>query len=605
MSTEVVKVGNSVIQVTDKRSGSRQHIEGVKYSIILDETRQLLADDLKQLIDSVFSLYGDDRVRITQHLATLKEVVGLFAIVKERNLHARLDDIQHRLDQLLDLLLKLDAYSSDRKSLFYDWALDQDLKSITKKLLNVLSLRLSPREETSLEYVDFQTHRYLTVDCSNFSPSINESFAYREVETEKKPVYDDKKQREWLASLSPDLLSAYTETEDFIREVTPIAVDAEDQYFIEQIYDDYYLHIFESLKSLSDSKTEFAHKETVVVECIKQFRIIQLGLQKIIDRAVEQRLSKIKSQTDFLRNKVMGSNAFSLNPEELESAVDSSLEESQRVREELYKLHVAPILEQNKKEYEEALERQKTTYDESLKRQEAAHKATEKALHSSLSNLYKERLASKDAHHEVTIKAVKMEHYRYVSQLQVNHANTLENLKAQYRHDLQQLTTSADELRYSNNQQEAYIATLETEKESLITKLQAVQAQIYRAQGRSGELERSGEENYEQMHQELREAQTMISSLAHEIARFNKDENAAKKQLEEQRNYLASIGKVNAASLEAATLNAGNYYGQGKWRAPAEETPEVEEEEADHFGYADFVDDEDEYIDWIEQKDWS
>lgn len=75
----------------------------------------------------------------------------------------------------------------------------------------------------------------------------------------------------------------------------------------------------------------------------------------------------MKSQTAFLQTKILGAQALSLTPTEAEQVIEAGIEETQKLREQLYQKHVAPILEQNRLELEMAKATMSAEYEAQIK----------------------------------------------------------------------------------------------------------------------------------------------------------------------------------------------------------------------------------------------
>jgi hypothetical protein len=401
MGNSVVKVGNSEIQVSDNRAASiikggsfeisdvdavvRLDDNCVSYAITNHDARRLLAHDLHHVIAVVFKELPDNRTRIHQQREYLEEAVGLLAKDLVETLLVRQETIQYYLNEFFTQMQEIVTYSKDYKSSIWELMIARSLKKFIKNMNNATNRSVTLTEFPKLAQiaeVDADSLRFIidfsplaSVTGNYVSDGVREVFGHKELEaanTADKRT-SQMKRTDLLHSLSPDALNAFTDTELLIVEVTPLATTPEDEYFIEQIEKDYYPHIFDSLKQFEGSAIDFQDKETVVLESIKQFKIIQLGLQKIIDNTVARKLTTIKSQTDFLRNKVLGEKSLSLSPKEAEEEIEATLEEAQRIREGLYKKHVAPVLEQNKNDYDAALVLNREEYNEELVQNKASY----------------------------------------------------------------------------------------------------------------------------------------------------------------------------------------------------------------------------------------
>jgi hypothetical protein len=70
------------------------------------------------------------------------------------------------------------------------------------------------------------------------------------------------------------------------------------------------------VKKVVHSSADLTQRETVVAECLEQFQIIQIGLNQIIDSGLTDNTKSLKSQTEFLRSKIVGSRSLVLSPDE-------------------------------------------------------------------------------------------------------------------------------------------------------------------------------------------------------------------------------------------------------------------------------------------------
>lgn len=383
----MVRVTNSTISENhdvavfnrNERSVSRQptrsDTDQVSYFIADQNARILLADDLLEVVKIVFRALPTDRRRIHAQQAYLEEAVSLLAKDRVETLFVRHEAVQYYLDEFFGQISEIRTYAEDRKNAMWEMMIAQSLKKFIKNLNKATNRSITVTEYlklTDLTESGEADSLCFTIDLTFVGNNMmRDVFDYNELEAnpvdeEAKAVEMHQKRISLLTRLSPDTVAAYVETERIIAEVCPLATTPEDEYFMEQIADDYYPHIFNALAQFDGSAVDFENKEIAVLECIKQFKIIQLGLQKIIDSTVARKLTAIKSQTDFLRNKVLGENALSLSPNEADQEIEASLEEAQRIREELYKKHVTPILEQNKSDYDAALVQNREEYEASL-----------------------------------------------------------------------------------------------------------------------------------------------------------------------------------------------------------------------------------------------
>lgn len=329
----------------------------IKYGIHQHESRKLLASHLKQVITRAYKFlaYGSS---LREELSYLNESVGLLAKEKTGTLLVRQGEIQQCIDEFFDLMENLRAYAdatSSHKELkpSVERKMGKALRKFTAKMNKATNVSLRPFEETILRDIERQdTVKFFYVSLnlisSPFRP-IFDGYCSSAESSEKQTRLN------LLNQFSPALATAYQETESLLTETRTLKNSSEDEYFIEEVTKDYYVHIFENLQNVSQESADFLRKEAVVTESLKQFQIIQAGLNKIIENSIDNNLNQMKSQTDFLRNKILGSRAFRLSPSEMEKEVQEKIEQGKQLREELYKNHVAPQIEQNRLEYEAQL----------------------------------------------------------------------------------------------------------------------------------------------------------------------------------------------------------------------------------------------------------
>jgi hypothetical protein len=330
----------------------------VKYAIRNRRSRTLLSAHLKQAVLLAFEGIPRDSYRLRDELTYLNEALGLLSKEHDGTLILREERIQKSLYEFFELMEEIRFYSTQPQYAHKDRKLGKALQKFITKLNNQTSLRLTQEETSVLKQINVSAETKLFyINLRRVSSEFHDIFKgrlFKNSETKKDATVQQLREA-LLAQFSPELLSAYRGAESLLEEAEGLATTPEDEYFIEQVSKDYYPHIFEALQSFTNDSADFRQKETVVSESLKQFKIIQLGLQNVIDSTIANKLHTMKSQTDFLRTKILGSQAFSLTMNEIELAVDASVEEAQRLREELYLKHVAPQLEQNRQEYEAKL----------------------------------------------------------------------------------------------------------------------------------------------------------------------------------------------------------------------------------------------------------
>lgn len=364
------------ISVESKIKSTELPFSDVSYDVSNDGQRVALSNDLTLIAQVIFTELENWPLTqlIRERAGDLIESFKSLGQYNSDTIIYRWHDIDKALQTFVDLFNSLWVYRDKHSSSNYR-VRDRDsgkINKLSKKLNKLINNRLSIGEIATLINHPPKAP-VITLTFSDLNPSLQERLAAptrssspdwkflgsnlslyeaKKATTENSP---EASTSQWLASLSSDVLNEYSKTEEILSEVTPLLDNAEDEYFVEQISAEYYPHIFAALQNFDKEATDFHHKEVVVTEAVKQFKIVQLGLQKIIDGTVTRHMNAMRLQTDFLRNKVLGDQSFSLSPTEADSLLESSIEEAQRVRDDLYKKHVAPILEKNKQEYDDAL----------------------------------------------------------------------------------------------------------------------------------------------------------------------------------------------------------------------------------------------------------
>lgn len=399
-----------------------------KYGIHIRDSRHLLASQLKQVVTRAYKFlnYGSS---LHQERAYLTEAVGLLNKELDGTLLVRKERIQDSIYEFFDLMEELRTYadaSTTNHSPHRERKLVKAIRKFVTKMNSQTNIRLNNAETEVLKAINLRGEVHVFyVNLRRISPAFQTIFQGRTAIPVSEPenLTDQQIRMALLNKLSPALVTAYEETGNLLTEAGSLANSAEDEYFIEEVARDYYLHIFENLKNVTKETVDFIQKEAVVAESLKQFHIIQLGLNKIIETSIANSMRAMKSQTDFLRNKVIGSDAFNLTPSELELTVDSSVEESQRLREELYKKHVAPRIEQNRLDYESKLAAMQAEHDEAMR-------VMQEQYETRIRN-YETDFASMQSHHEDEKKYLAVQNWQFKDQIkkleaEITHRNSHE-----------------------------------------------------------------------------------------------------------------------------------------------------------------------------------
>lgn len=436
------------------------------YNLAFSQQRSALYEDLSVIVYSVFRKIPQNRVHLLDEEDYLLN--SLYLLRGERNaasLYVYKEEIQKHLNKLPAILDEIITYSQGGKRMHQELLMTWTLRSYIRKLKTLLSRPVSKKNLDEVARSSDGLVLALSAEFSNLGLDASNPVSLRrntnqQQEQAKKKIEAQQEKivlQDWLCNISPDLLVAYRETEEIFAEAETLASSPEDEYFLEQVNADYYPHIFEALGKFEGENADFGAKELVAVESLKQFKIIQLGLQKIIDNTVAQNLTSIKSQTDFLRNKVLGERSFSLSPNEAEAEIEKSVEESQRIREELYKKHVAPKLEQNRLEYEKSLTEQTTSHHQELE---------------NLTKSHAREMHRQDVELRRTYGSEVSKYKNLASDYRDKYSNELKSSEMKHRTDLKNLRESYDaDLRRLKKQKDYTITCLQSEILSLQTSL--------------------------------------------------------------------------------------------------------------------------------------
>jgi hypothetical protein len=324
---------------------------------------------MKEAVTIAFAMVHRDCSKLRDELGYLDEAITFLAKERTQNILVRQKSIQMSLYRFFELMEEIRSYALEPQSNSWERKLSKSLQKVIFNLNEQTNLRLNRNETAILQELNLNGKElFLYLNKKNISPAFHGIFTGRfsHAVPASKELTGHQLREAVLAKFSKELTSAYHETESILKEAVPLAALPEDEHFIEQITADYYPHIFQALQSATNT-ANFMRQEIVASESIKQFKIIQLGLNKIIDDTIARNLSAMKSQTNFLQNKVLGSQALSLNQNELEAVIETGVEETQKMREELYKKHVASQIEGIRNEYEAKLTAMQASHETELK----------------------------------------------------------------------------------------------------------------------------------------------------------------------------------------------------------------------------------------------
>lgn len=354
----------------------------IKYTINSKRSRTLLVLDLKATVKFAFEDLSESNHKLHAELPYLNECISLINKEVPDIMLVRHKKLQPALYEFFELMAYIKFYSAQSKFSSDERKLVKSLRKLIVNFNNVTNLRLTTSEEYALERIKksdlslYVLYINLKRIPSEFVPYFHRSypeFPTNEVDTAlpvvvTPPLVQSNPEEALLESINTELLQAYRQANEVIREAKAVTALPEDRHFIEQVTADYYPHIFQLLRGVMTNTATLAHKEAAVKEGLKQFNIIQLGLTEIIENTIVRSLNESKAQTGFLESKVLGSQALSLSPDETSTIVEANVEEAKRMREELYRQHVAPMIEQLRSEYEEKLAALQASHDEDMKR---------------------------------------------------------------------------------------------------------------------------------------------------------------------------------------------------------------------------------------------
>lgn len=365
------------------RERSINFVHNIIYDVTTDD-RFALSETLLNIAKMVFAISLKNHNSLAHQKMYLLEAFELIGKDHPNTIIYRAEAINEQLVVAIDLLNTLwvdgnDSFSSDRKLLKATRKFIEKLNKLTNRSLKPEQhdmLATSPPGPTMITLWTSHLEKSLVKCLHQIHPNMFEFVKDEQTlkaEAEKAAEEKEIELIRWLKLASPDVLDSYRQTQQTLSEAASIMDNAEDEYFIEQVKTDYYPQIFTTVKNCDDN--DFHNKQVIVEEAVKQLKIIQLGLQKVIDGTANRQAKNFLSQTNFLRSKVLGNQSLSLTSQEADELVDISVEEINRTREEFYKRHVAPVLEKNKQDYEEAIHAKGTEFEEALAMQEAEFQA--------------------------------------------------------------------------------------------------------------------------------------------------------------------------------------------------------------------------------------
>lgn len=520
--------------------------ESVSYDMALSTVRYSLYEDLFIIVNSVFKKIPKQRIYLLDEQDYLLNAIYLLRGEKNSaTIYFHREVIQNHLNKLPAILDEILTYSAGgrkmHQELFITWSLRgfiRKLKTLLNRPITRNELNKLSRDNGDLIVTLSAEFAHLGVDSSN-PISKRAADNQRNEATKKKAEVQHEKivLQDWLCNISADLLVAYRETEEIFTEAEALASSPEDEYFLEQVNADYYPHIFESLGKFDSENADFDVKELVVVESIKQFKIIQLGLQKIIDNTVSQSLTTIKAQTDFLRNKVLGERSFSLTDDEAEIVIDSSLEESQRIREELYKKHVAPKLEKNRQEYEKSIADLKDSHQIEYDRLSRAHTQELARQRVEMQSIYGNEISV----YKNQARDYKEKYTEHLKSAQMYHHTQMKN--AQQSHDTEMRVLQKQAARTAQTAQRVQDAFVNLQEEVLVLKMALVSKQ--------DELDKIRLTDEEQ--QRAKEATAAYKKIKSQNPKWEKDSNwlqyGPKAELHECPSYYRKASKQELAEI--------------------------------------------------------
>lgn len=295
----------------------------VQYNMANTQGRHELSYTLSILSEVIYKVIPEHSWRLRIEWNFLSRAFHQTQNMQKETFDYRLDSLQTLLNELPDLLSSIHRnYSS---ILYPDSKTERTLRRELKQFHKRFDLQIRPlstgefrklRETESKKRID------LTFDFALLDEAIEASVrrilsvvGLCDPLPQTKTIEVSPRQKhgteEWIRLFSQDILESHLEVQEMLKQVQSRLTNAEDEYFVEQVTNEYYPIIFEAIQDCEDSKIPVNVKKQVIAESLKQFKFIQLGLQNILDSIVETRVSKFKQQTDFLRATVSKENSLS------------------------------------------------------------------------------------------------------------------------------------------------------------------------------------------------------------------------------------------------------------------------------------------------------
>ena len=296
----------------------------VSYFLNSGESRRSMVNDLQQAVRAAVRDSGPLTTTLQAQQDRLLEAIDKIdqkdqaEFVDQSILILRYRQIENAVNELLDCLAEMSS-AAGRRGFWQEAGMVRSLKKAAARFdralhkpVGISELTRSGELITDLKtMIEEKGGIEILIDTTRLHSKVAQHFGT----LERKARVDEaeKKTLDLLASLSPDLLNAYTKTRDLARKVLKMdGISPEDQLFIEQVGTHYFPEMFKALEKASARSADSPHWKKVVRECITQFELIQTGIQKAVEGTLRQEVSAMQTQTQLLRNKVLGNEGSSL-----------------------------------------------------------------------------------------------------------------------------------------------------------------------------------------------------------------------------------------------------------------------------------------------------
>ena len=347
-------------------AGKVYHEGGVRYLLDYADSFNAMLADLYSVVDAVFKKAEAENVSVlTSQWQPIKDALFRLSSGPE-GAYSHPKDTEELLNAFLLRLnsIYLDLMSSEGRisSVLTARSHASKLKNFVRLLNKIVNWKRRNESEMPQRIRRYPVEADLLfsdlhLDLQNALPQWQEEVKKHVLkEAEKETSAARQRTQSALTAVSPDLGAAHQKTVDLADEAKGLgSLTIEDEHFLEQVDADYIPRVLTAVERMKTRGTGFEDKEPIVLEALQQFRIIQAGIQRIIEKGIARHLDEVRAQTAFLAQKVMGDDSLTLNPGEAQAQLEATAEEAESVRDALYQKHVAPVLQANKEKYERSL----------------------------------------------------------------------------------------------------------------------------------------------------------------------------------------------------------------------------------------------------------